>query len=63
MPKRRVVASGQTNKTIKSDDLLSDYLVEIIAKQIVESYKLMSKRRLSSFGEEFSTRVGSRGLP
>ena len=37
------------NKTIKSDNLLSDYLVEIIAKQIVESYKLMSKKKIIIF--------------
>ena len=51
------VLSHFCNKTIKSDNLLSNYLVEILARQIVESYKLIDESRIPSPGEEFSVSV------
>lgn len=52
------VLSHFCNKTIYSDNLLSNYLVDILARQIADSYKVIDGNCILSSGENFSISVG-----
>jgi len=49
-----VVLSHFCNKTIKSDNLLSDYLVNILARQLSDSYKIIYEKPIDTYGSMFS---------